>query len=132
MLGEQPIANAANAGTHLRLAAGLDREVALGIHAHRASREVGGANAQQLVIHDHHFGMDERRHIMRPRRDRVDEPQPAVTVRGLHPLERRVAKRPHRLTLEPSGAFFRRHDHHFGAVGLLESRGQRVGHAVRP
>ena len=36
----------------------IDREVALGVHAHRTVADVGRTDAQQTVVHDHDLGMD--------------------------------------------------------------------------
>ena len=104
-------------GLHARIAASLDREVAFRVHAHRPPREVRRSDAHQLVVDDHHLRVDEGRHVLRARRRRIDEPQTLVRVGGDHSPEHAVAKRAHRVLLEPAVAFLRRDDDDLGPVG---------------
>ena len=82
MFRQQPIANLPDAGRARAVAAGLDGEVAFGVDAHRPSGEVRRANPHELVVDDHDFRVDERRHVLRARCGGIDEPQPPVRVGG--------------------------------------------------
>jgi hypothetical protein len=65
MLGHETIADAANASPHAFVAAGIHGQIAFGVHPHRAPREVRGSNPHELVVHDHDFRVNERRHVLR-------------------------------------------------------------------
>ena len=45
------------------IAARVHGHIALGVHAHRAMREVGRADPHELVVDDHHLRVDEGRHV---------------------------------------------------------------------
>jgi hypothetical protein len=58
VLGDEAIAEFADRPAHARVALRLDRDVALGVHAHRAVAQVGRADAQPFVVHRHHLRVD--------------------------------------------------------------------------
>ena len=107
------------------IAAGLHRQIAFGVHAHRSREKLADPIAHELVVDDHHLRVDEGRHVLRARRRRIDEPQPLVRVGGDQRPEDAVTEGAHRVLFEPAVAFLRRDDHDLGAVRLLQSRGQR-------
>ena len=53
MLRQQTLAEATDQVRHLRPAPRLDRDVGLGVEAERAVAEVGAADAQHALVHDH-------------------------------------------------------------------------------
>ena len=55
MFAEQTIAYVTNAGARIRVGAGVDRDIALRVHAHRAVGKVGRPDPHKDVVHDHHL-----------------------------------------------------------------------------
>jgi hypothetical protein len=65
MLGEQPIADVTDARARFGLGGRIHGDVAFRVHAHRPPGEVCRANPHERVVHDHHFRVNERQHVLR-------------------------------------------------------------------
>ena len=66
LLSQQAIAGVLHARAAHRIGAGIGDEIAFRIDAHRPVRKVGGADAEQAIVDDHHLGMHERGDVARP------------------------------------------------------------------
>ena len=70
MFRDQPIANVANAIAHARSTAGFDRHITFTVNGHRSPRQIGRPDSHELIVHDHHFGVNEGRNVGRAVRPR--------------------------------------------------------------
>ena len=132
MLGEQTVAERGDGGLHARFAARLDRDVALGVEAHRAVAEIRRTHAGELVVDDDHFavhvedvGQFEAGHV------RVQKTIAVVRVGFLQALVKPCAQHAHGAFLEPAFLRSARDHHDLGCVGRAQPCGERAADEAR-
>jgi hypothetical protein len=127
MLGQQRVAHAQDR-LPVRRVGRLERQVALGVEAHRALGEVGRADDQQPVVDHHQLGVDVDRDLGMAGNlvDRIEDAQPVVAADAAQLLAELVAAAVHHPGLEEAFAQVGRDDHDLGPVVLGEARGQRL------
>ena len=134
MFAKQPIADVSDAFADAWVAARVHRQVAFRVDPHRTAGEVRRPNSDQFVVDDHHLRVDEDGHVLRAGRRRVEDAQAPVSV-GVDQLpEDGVAKRAHRVPLEPAVAFLWRDDRTSGPSGsrnLAPSAGTELSSFVK-
>ncbi len=133
--GGQPRCSASSVSRARRIARrsaslrSLEREVDLGVEAHRAPGEVGRADDQQAVVDHHQLGVDVDRDPRLPLRrvHRVHDAQPVVATDAAQALAELVAAAVHHAGLEEALAEVGRDDHDLRPVVLGEPRRERLG-----
>ena len=103
----------------------LDRQVALGVQAHRAVVHVAGTEAQKAVVDDGQLGV--HIDVLALLRNRRVEPEPVVHVGPADDLQHPGARGAHRLFREPALGGPRVEHDDIGAVGLAQPLGDRLG-----
>ena len=84
-----------NAGGRVGPPASFEGEVALGVEAHRALAQVGGADARQLVVDDDQLAVDVDAFAVEPRHYGVEDAQPRVQIRPTQRVEETGAQDAH-------------------------------------
>ena len=127
MLGEQPIAQTGNRPFDLRIAARLQREVALRVRAHRAIGKIRRADHQQLVIDDQHFAMyiETATFAIEPGQGRIVEAVATVAVGRAQHAMIAAAQRPHRRNLQPAALGEWRNHRDLGRIVFAQSPRER-------
>ena len=130
MLGEEAVADSAN----LQVVCGgprLDGEVALRIHPHRAIVEIGGADAEELVIDDEELRMNFDGDPAATRnRHGIIHSEPVMTIGRAEPAQHAVAVDPHRQLLGVAERSPCDDDDDLGWIRALQALDQSVHHGL--
>ena len=113
------LAEATDHVRHLWPPARLDRDIGLRIQAKRAVAEVGAADAQHALIHDHQLRVHvEAAALRQPRHVRVVDVKAPMAVGFAQPLDQARAQDVHGVLFEPAVREEPQHEDDLRPVGL--------------
>ena len=120
MLGQQPVAQPGDGTRQRPIECGVENEVALGIEAHGAIGEVGGANSRHLVIGNQHLRVDVEAVVAETGNRRIAEPQATVAIALRQPSQEPRPQDAHGALFEPTALLPREHGDNLRSVRLGE------------
>ena len=132
MLGDQPVAKLPDYAAHVLVVVRVDRHVAFGVHTHRAIADIRRADAQPLVVDDHHLRVQVDAGSFGQAFDvRAVRVKMTMLVGCAQLTHEACAQHAHRHLFEPAMTELAGDEHNLRSLGLGKTRSHRLRYPLR-